>query len=73
MNALASSLTPFISSNEPFLIKHLLWRVEAKGVFKQQMKTNRGRGGSLCSPCEKNCLTFQIANIVLSNKFLGSC
>ena len=42
MNALALSLTPSISSNEPFLIKGLLWRGE---VLKVRIKTNRGRGG----------------------------
>ena len=40
MNALALSLIPSISLNEPFLIKCLLWRV----VLKNRMKTNRGRG-----------------------------
>ena len=46
-------------------------------VLKERMKINRGRGGeelslSLCSLCEKNCLIFQIAIRVPSNKLLGS-
>ena len=36
MNALALSLTPSISSNEPFLIKGLLWR--------RVLKEMKGRG-----------------------------
>ena len=48
-----------------------------RGVLKERMKTNRGRGGvklkgSLCSLCEKNCLIFQLANRVPCNKLLGS-
>ena len=43
MNAEALSLTPPISFNEPFLIKGLLWRGE-RGVLKEQMETNKGRG-----------------------------
>ena len=47
-------------------------------VLKEQMKPNRGRGGEglslpLCSLCEKNCLIFQTANSVPSNKLTGSC
>ena len=46
MNALASSFTPFISSNKAFLIKGLLWEGgEGRRFLKEQMKTNRGRGG----------------------------
>ena len=71
MNVLALSLTPSISSNESFLIKGLLWSGK---VIKMRMKTNRGRGGvNLYAHCEKNCLIFETANRVLSNKLLGSC
>ena len=47
-------------------------------VLKERMKTNRGRGGEelslpLCSLCGKNCLVFQTANKVPSNKLLDSC
>ena len=41
----ALSLTPSISSNEPFLIKGA---VEGeKEVFKERMKTNRRRGDEI--------------------------
>ena len=45
-------------------------------VLKERMKTNRGKAGeglslTLCSLCEKNCLIFQTANRVPSNKLLG--
>ena len=43
MNAEALSLTPSVSFNELFLIKGLLWRGE-RGVLKEQMETNKGRG-----------------------------
>ena len=47
-----------------------------KGVGRAN-KNKQGKGGeglslSLCSLCEKNCLIFQTANRVLSNKLLGS-
>ena len=46
MNAIALSLNPSISFNEPFLIKGLFWKGRGKGgVLKKRMKTNRGRGG----------------------------
>ena len=44
MNALALSLTPFISSNELFLIKGLLWRgggVPSRAYENEQLE---GRG-----------------------------
>ena len=73
MNALALSLTPSISSNKPFLIKALLWR--GKEVLKERMKkTGGGRSQTyLYAHSVKNCLIFQTANRVPSNKLLGSC
>ena len=43
--------------------------------FLKSEKNEQGKGGSSLSPgspCEKNCLIFQIANRVLSSKLLGS-
>ena len=73
MNALALSITLSISSNEIFLIKGLLLRGD--GVLKERMKTNRGREGvkPITMLTLKNCLIFQTANRVPSNKLLGSC
>ena len=39
-----NSFHPSISSNEPFLIKGLFWRGRG-GVLKEQIKTNRRKGG----------------------------
>ena len=80
MNALALSLTPSFSSGETFLIKGCCGG--ARGVLRERMKTNRGRGGeesspmrdqalSLCSLFQKNFLIFQTAKRVPSNKMLG--
>ena len=60
--------------------KELLWTGD--GVLRERMKTNRARRGeesspmrdqalSLCSLCQKNCLIFQTAKRVPSNKMLG--
>ena len=75
MNTITLSLTPFISSKNPF--KGFVVERE-KEVLKERMKTNREKGGerlslSLCSLCEKDCLIFQTAKRVPSNKLHGSC
>ena len=80
MNALALSLTPFFFLRRNLFNKGLLWTGD--GVLRERMKTNRGRRGeesspmrdqalSLCSLCQKNCLIFQTAKRVPSNKMLG--
>ena len=45
------------------------------GVLKEHMKTDKGRGGvkPFSMLTLKNCLIFQTANRVPSNKLLGSC
>ena len=47
MNALALSLTPFFFSNEPFLIKGLLWRGGEGKSLKKKWKQTGGGGGLL--------------------------
>ena len=70
MNVLALSLTPSISSNEPFLIKGLLKSLKSK--WKQTVG-GEGSSLSLCPLCEKFFKKiFQTANRVPSNKLLGS-
>ena len=47
-----------------------------EGVLKERMKTYSGRGGVkayLYAHSVKNCMIFQTASRVLSNKLLGSC
>ena len=44
MNALALSLTPFISSNESFLIKALLWSGEGDPSRENESEQGEGRG-----------------------------
>ena len=45
------------------------------GVLKEQMKTDKGMGGvkPFSMLTLKNCLIFQTANRVPSNKLFGSC
>ena len=46
------------------------------GGWLYSLKRKRTEGGEvkhLCSLCEKNCMSFQTANRVLSGKLLGSC
>ena len=74
MNALALLLTPSISSNTPFLINGLLWRGEGGPKRANENKQGEGRNQTyLYAHSVKNCLIFQTANKVLSNKLLGSC
>ena len=43
---------------------------DGEGLLKERMNRGRGSSLSLCSLCEKNCLIFQTANRVPSNKCL---
>ena len=63
MNALALSVTPSISSNEPFLIKGLLWRRE--GSLKSEWKQTGGGEESNLSLCSlyQNVNTFIVVII----------
>ena len=62
MNTLALSLTLFISSEEPLLIKGLLWRRRGGGASlnSECKRTGEGEGSSLtlCLLCEKKLAEF---------------
>ena len=74
MNPLVLSLTPSISSNQPFFNKGFVVEEGGESLKSERKQTGGGESQTyLYAHSVKICLIFQTENKFPSNRFLGSC